>query len=209
MNSSLKICTSLILVALNAVPWTIATGQEPSCVEEKTAMAELWSLLENGQSSGSLPQGMVVRVRACLGAAKTNTSEESVPKDLHENWEFTSNEIHRILFEETEEGDSERRESRPFDSKKLCRILLEGKAIDIQARKGVGPESAFLGTIYQLGSRSIEVVWKDKTILDLHEYNSVGEVLYRESDARAFATLYERLVSQAQEPFNSNQRDVK
>ena len=94
-------------------------------------------------------------------------------------------------------------ESRRFDSKGICEDLLEGKAIEIQARKGKGPEVALAGTPYQRGSRSIEVVWNGETILDLHETNGPALVVYRESDARAFGALNERLATQARILFKS------
>ena len=110
------------------------------------------------------------------------------------------------------------REARNFDHpdafdcallERDLRELLEGKAIEIQARKGKGPEVGFVGTRYHRGSRSIEVVWNGETILDLHETNGPALHLYRESDARAFGALYERLASQARVLFKSKAAEAK
>ena len=103
----------------------------------------------------------------------------------------------------------DRVESRPFDSKGLCKDLLEGKAIEIQTRKGTGPEVAMAGTPYRRGSRFIEVVWNGETVLDLFETNGATLDLYRESDARAFGALYERLASQARVLFKSKAAGAK
>ena len=46
-------------------------------------------------------------------------------------------------------------------------------------------------------------MWNGETILDLHETNGAALDLYRESDARAFGALYERLASQARVVFKS------
>jgi hypothetical protein len=168
------------------------------------------TLLEKGQASGALPKGMVVRIGACLGATEAKASGDRVPEELHETWEFTSNQVHRVM-NESEEGKLSypRCESRPLDSKGICKDLLEGHAIEIQARKGQGPEVAFVGTSYHLGSRFIEVVWNGETILDLHESRAAGLLLYRETDARAFAALYERLASRARDLFNAKAGEGK
>jgi hypothetical protein len=109
----------------------------------------------------------------------------------------------------TGRGNPSREAESPFDARGICKDLLEGKAIEIQARKGEGSEVAFVGTSYQLGSRFIEVVWNGEITLDLHESRAAGLVLYRESDARAFGALYERLASQARVLFKSKADEAK
>lgn len=155
-------------------------------------------LLEKGQASGSLPEDMVVRIGACMGEADEKALGLGAPQELHETWEFTSHRVYRVdPGAGTADHPHPRVESRPFDSKGLCRDLLEGKAIQIRARKGSGPEVVLAGTVYGRGSRSIEVIWRGKVILDLYETNGPMLDAYRESDARAFGALYERLAGQA------------
>ncbi len=167
-------------------------------------------LLEKGQASGSLPEGMVIRISACLGESGAKDSRESVPDELHELWEFTSDQVHRVVFDyKKDKSIYHRVESRAFNSKDICKEMLEGKAIELQARKGKGPEVAFAGTRYHRGSRNIEVVWDGETILDLGETNGAFLHLYRESDASAFGALYERLASQARALFKSKAAESK
>jgi hypothetical protein len=127
-----------------------------------------------------------------------------------ELWEFTSNQVHRVEGKHRDGKSAYHRiESRPFDSKGMCGDLLDGKAIEIQARNGKGPRVALAGTPYRRGSRSIEVVWNGEAILDLHETNGAVLDVYRESDARAFGALYERLASQARAVFRPKAEEAK
>ena len=122
----------------------------------------------------------------------------------------SSNQVHRIERKYKDGKCIYRRiESRPLDSKGICNDLLEGKAVEIQARKGKGPRVALAGSSYKRGSRSIEVEWNGETILDLHETNGSVLDVYRESDARAFGALYERLASQARALFKPKTDEAK
>jgi hypothetical protein len=182
-------------------------GQDPAKDGKKQEPMDARTLLENGRASGSLPEGMIIRIGACLGA-----KDEKAPGDelLQESWEFTSTQVHRVVYEYgKDKGTYNRVESHPFDSKGLCKDLLEGKAIEIQARRGEGPEVGFVGSGYHHGSRSIEVVWNGTTLLDLGETNGPALHLYRESDARAFGALYTRLASQVRALFPSKAADDK
>ncbi len=191
-------------------PGPSAAEQDPSKDGKKREPIAARTLLEQGLASGSLPEGMVIRIDACLGESDVKVSEDGVPDELKETWEFTAKQVHRVAFA-VKKGKSiyHRIESRSFDSKGLCKELLEGKAIEIHAGKGEGPEVGFVGTHYHRGSRDIEVVWNGKTILELLETNGAELVLYRESDARAFGALYERLASQARVLFKSKAADTK
>ena len=60
-----------------------------------------------------------------------------------------------------------------------------------------------IGSAYGRGGRSIEVVWNGEVILHLNETNGPGLVFYRETDARAFGALYERLASRARVSFRT------
>ncbi len=166
--------------------------------------------LNEGRATGSLPAGVVIRISACLGASDAKASGGRVPDEMREMWEFTSRQVHRIeVVDKNATSTYERAESRPFATKNICKELLEGKAIELEARKGKGPEVGFVGTNYHLGSRLIEVLLNGKTILELHESNTAVLDLYRESDARAFGALYERLASQARGLFQSPAVEVR
>ena len=198
------------LVKADEKPGPVRADQDTAKDGKKPEPMDARTLLEKGRASGSWPEGMVIRIGACLGESDVKASRDRVPDELRETWEFTANQVHRAVFGyKKDQSTYERVESRPFDSKGLCKDLLEGKAIEIQARKGEGPEVGFVGTRYHRGSRSIEVVWKGETILNLHETNGPFLGLYRESDARAFGALYERLASQARVLFKSKAREIK
>lgn len=198
MKPSSAVCALMLLAGLLAVPGRVGAGQDPAGNGRRQAPVDVRKLLEKGQASGSLPEDMIVRIGACLGEAEEKARGHGAPQELHETWEFTSNRVYRVdLATGTTDNPYPRVESRPFDSKDLCKDLLDGKAIQIQARKGEGPDVVLAGTIYRRGSRSIEIVWRGETILDLHETNGPFLDVYRESDARAFGALYERLASQA------------
>jgi len=210
MKFNVTLCTTKILAALFATAGLLAAEQEPAKVEKKTGAVDARTLLEKGRASRSLPECMVIRIAACLGELDVKASGDCVSDQLHETWEFTSNQVHRVVFEYKEDKITYHRvESRPFDSKGICKDLLEGKAIEIQARKGKGPESVLAGTPYERGSRSIEVVWNEETILDLHETNGPTFHAYRGSDARAFGALCERLATQARALFKSKAGKAK
>ena len=206
------------IVSIFVAPLAIADPKPGPAVAEQVASIDgkksepidVPALLEKGQASGSLPEGMVIRVSACLGEPDTKGSGDRLPVEVRETWEFTAGQVRRVRLEDTDDKSSERRaESRPFDSKGLCKDLLEGKAIEIQAGKGEGPEVGFIGSQYHRGGRSIEVIWKGETILNLSETNGPFLKLYRESDARAFGALYERLASQARVLFQSKAAEAK
>ena len=202
MKLNITLFAMTLLAGLLAVPGAVRADQDPAKDGKQQVPANARTILEKGRASGPLPEGMVIRLGACLGEPAVKAAGDRTPEGLLEKWEFTANQVHRVVPEYKEDKLTyDRVESRPFDSKSLCKDLLEGKAIEIQARTGVGPEVALAGTPYRRGSRFIEVVWNGETILDLHETNGAGLNLYRESDARAFGALYERLASQVRVSF--------
>ena len=214
----MKLLRHLIIFSILAAPLAkadekpgpVGADQDFSKDGKKREPIAVRTLLEEGQASGSLPEGMVIRIGACLGESDVKASGDRVPDQLRETWEFTSHQIHRVVCEYKNDKSTYRRvESRPFDSKGICMDLLEGKAIEIQARKGKGSEAGFVGTRYHRGSRSISVVWKGEAILDLLETNGPFLDLYRETDARAFGALYERLARQARDLFKSKAAEAK
>jgi len=190
-------------------PSRIHADQSRSKNEKSHELPAARALLEEGRSSDSLPAGLVIRVGACLGVADSLASEHRAPEELKETWEFTSHHVHRVVIENVKGKNSYHRvESLPFDTKGICNDYLDGKAIEIQAKKGQGPEVGFMGTKYHLGWRFIELVWNEETILDLHENRAAGLCLYRESDARAFGALYDRLASQARVLFKPHSAEA-
>ena len=203
----------LLLAGLLAVFCPVRADQEPAKDRKKLEPTEVRALLEKWQASNSLPEGMVIRVGCCLGERKKETSQEGVSEELRETWEFTSDQVRRLGYEDVEddEGNStqERVDSRPFDSKDICQQLLEGKAIEIQAEKGEGPEVAFAGSSYGRGSRSIQVELNGETILDLYETNGPFLKLYRETDAREFGALHGQLASQTRVLFKPKDAEAK
>ncbi|MGC4002115.1 MAG: hypothetical protein QM811_02775 [Pirellulales bacterium] len=162
------------------------------------APVDVRAVLEKGKAAAALPKGLVVRIGACLGEADDDVPTEA--KQLVESWELTTDEVH-LVEHRTEAGKTvyARLASRPFDSRTICQDLLDGRALEIHERKGTGPEIVLAGTKYGRGSRSLEVVWNGRTILDLHETNGPTLDAYRETDARAFGKLYERLAAQARD----------
>ncbi|MFO0820428.1 MAG: hypothetical protein U1A77_20950 [Pirellulales bacterium] len=193
-------CLVLGMVSLGLV-FESSADDHPNA---KLNPTEIRAILEKGATAGELPAGLVIRLSACLGALEKVADDDSHPLELRETWEFSSRQVHRVTWDSNMEKLVYRRsESRPFASQGLCKTLLDGQAIEIQSRKGQGPETALVGTPYQLGSRSIEVIWEGQTILDLQESRAAGLLLYRESDARAFGALYETLATQARNAFRS------
>jgi hypothetical protein len=201
----------------------VVAAQNPSKDGTKRQPMDARTLLEEGKASGALPAGMVVRIHANLATSmpadvKLRSAAEArgvdFSKKLEELWEFTSDRAHRVVMEEPPHKPGEkfdyvyrRVESRPFDSKGLCKELLDGKALEIQAAKGKGKRLQFVGTHYNVGGRAIEVLRNGQTVLYIGEHcTSAG---YPESDARAFAALYERLASQARALFRSKAGEAK
>ena len=206
----MKIKTALRTILALAI--TLATIHRCPAQEDgkRQTTVDVRALLEKGSASGSLPDGMTIRISACLGEPDSKPAKDDVIDELQESWEFSSNQVHRVKFEyKKDKSIYHRAESRPFDTKDLCKDLLEGKVIEIHAGKGEGPEVAFAGSGYGRGSRFITLVWQGETILELYETNGAGLKLYRETDARAFGKLYERLASQARASFKAKAADAK
>lgn len=205
----MKIQFTLSAMALLAgslvVPGPVKADENPSTEGDKQETISAKALLEQGRTSGSWPEGMIIRVNACLGEPDKRGSGDGVPNEVKETWEFTSGQVRRIQHED---DGADKITARPFDSKGICTVLLEGKAIEIQARKGKGSEVGFIGSRYHLGSRSIEVLRKGDTILSLVETNGPFLRFYRESDARAFSALFEKLASQARVLFEPKAADA-
>jgi hypothetical protein len=217
MKFEFTLYAMVLLAGLLVVSGPVRADQDPSENGKKREQIAARTLLEEGQASGSLPAGVVVRVAAQLDRsvdedkkARAEAKARGVvfQESLHETWEFTSNQVHRVIMEH-KNGDYvyRRVDSRPFDAKNLCKELIDGKAIEIMAREGKGKLMPFVDTNYTVGWRSIEILWNGKTVLELTEGCADGG--YAESDARAFAALYERLASQARVLFKAEAADAK
>lgn len=167
-------------------------------------------------SPGAFPKGVVIRVHADMFGSKSGREAAAEPKEddapvekhFREVWEFTSGEVHRVVYEAgKKEGIYRRVESRPFDTKDIWMALTDGTPLEIAARKGKGVEVMFAGTDYVLGMRSIEVLRNGKPILDLCE-TCVGAG-FPGTDAHAFAALYERLAMPARVLFTAKADGAK
>lgn len=170
---------------------------------------EIRTILEAGRATGSFPKELVIRLSADLATATPLDPKErkegeargiNFDKRLSETWEFTSTHVHWVVIEAKDRRTVYRRiESRPFNSENLCKELLEGKIIEVEAQEGTGEGVLFAGTDYNIGDRSIEIFHRGTRVLEVGE-TCVGGGL-AESDARAFAALYERLANQARALF--------
>ena len=189
----------VMLAAVFAASAAITTAAE------NDGVAEVLALLRKGHEADSLPRGVVVRVDAYLwGARKELDSEDDSDGELCETWEFTSNHVHRIVIQSPEGGTKtvyRRAESLPFDSKSLCKALLDGGIDAIATQEGMGEPMQFVGTKFELGHRSIEIFVGGTSALQVGE--SCACAGYAESNARAFALLYERLALQARASFKN------
>jgi hypothetical protein len=212
----LRIVCALVLVLMTrlsvAEEMASAAGAEqgPAKDGKEPKGTDARALLEKGRAAGELPEGMVIRLAVCLGEPDAKLPDDAAPDELIEVWEFTTGQVHRVKCDySTGNCVHQRVEARDYDSKDLCKVLLEGQAMEIHASKGEGPEVGFVGTHYRRGSRSIEVEWEGKTVLGLMETNGPFLMLYRETDARAFGALYERLSSRAHAVFQPKSAQAK
>jgi hypothetical protein len=185
-----------------------AFSPAPGGAEEKTAVlkeADIRSILEAGQR-GNLPTGVFIRVEAQLSrsvpadaALRAEAERKGVDftKALRETWEFTSNRLHRVIVE-TRKSDNgivyRRAESAPFDTSSICKEMLDAKILTLGDEEE-GERQHFSGTDYDIGHRSIELFVDGKSAFHVGESCAVAG--FAESDARAFAALYEKLASKA------------
>lgn len=144
-------------------------------------------LLEQANRAGKLPAGVVLRVESDL-----RQEDEESHFEFQEAWEFTATQVHKIVREKKDgELTYRRTESRPFDSKRLCKDLGHGKILEIQQNKGLGKPLHFARTDFEQGMRAISIFVDGKLQLQLAE--SCVKAGYKEPHAIAFAALYESL----------------
>ena len=191
----------------------IAFSSAPGAAEEKPAVlkeADLRAILEAGQK-GSLPAGVFIRVEAQLSRsvpaddavrAEAERKGADFAKALRETWEFTSDRVHRVVVETPEKSGGgkvyRRVESAPFDSRSICKEMLDGKIFTLGDEEE-GEHLHFAGTDYDIGHRSIELFVNGKPAFHVGESCAVAG--FAEGDARAFAALYETLASKARGKF--------
>lgn len=164
-------------------------------------------LLQRGIESGKLPDGLVIRFSANLFGISEEAKKEAeengidLPESVEERWEVENDKLYRIVVnkENKKEFELKRDQSRPFNTAKLCKLLRDGNALEIQKGKGKGEPAQFVGTPFQFGSREIVVEWKGQHLILLGE--SCLGAGYAESDAIAFAELYESVAKLARERF--------
>jgi hypothetical protein len=153
---------------------------------------DIRTLLKKGDDSGSLPRHVTVRVVANLW--------NSDDKHLKETWEITAEHVHRVVLERVgNEAVYRRAESRPYDSKHTCRLLLDGGIHAIATQEGMGEPLQFVGTEFEYGHRSIEILVDGQSAMLVGESCACGG--FAASNARAFANLYEKLASEARSTF--------
>jgi len=194
-NADMKTRTALFLTL------TLAWGAMDCAFAEEARerdAKEARQLLEFSQRTGSLPNNVAIRVIAHLSGNGPDGEETT----FKEAWEFTSNEVHRIVWRcENLEMVYKRDDSRPFNSIVLCKELTDGKAFEIREKKAKGDELMFAGTEFTMGLRSIEILRKEEPILELCECCVAAG--FRGADSIAFAALYERLAAHGREAFKA------
>jgi hypothetical protein len=207
--SVVTICTCLLLSSPLIFAEETARGNI-----EKPKHQDVHALLEEGQKTGMLPEGAVLKVHAHLFGLSQDDIDEAkangkvLKESLSEAYEFTSNKIRRIDITREEGEDEEyeivttRVETRPYDSKELCKTLLQGKFLEIDKREGTGDPLQFVGTNFRCGGRAIELKKtseEEVVLINLSEHCATAG--YHETDARAFAALYEQLAKLARQEF--------
>ena len=192
------IVLATVLTALAPIVTCQAGGQAEGEKRRAAELIDIRTLLRQGRDAGSLPPGMVVRVDAHVWKA------DRKDRNLKETWEFTANQLHRVVLEKDgAETVYRRAESIPFDSKNICKALLDGGIHAIATQEGMGEVRQFVGTDFDLGYRRIDILVDEKSALQVGE--SCAFAGYSESNARAFAKLYEQLASQARAAFEDRE----
>jgi hypothetical protein len=197
---------------LNAAGHTYnADDKTPTASPRESTLPEvdIRAVLKAGQTAKSLPAGVVLRVEADLFMStpadkKVRAEAEArgvdFSKKLKEIWEFTSNHVHQVVVEVSKGNRVYRRiKSVPFDTKNLCRNLLDGKIYLIAEEDGEGKALQFVGTDFDFGGRSIDILVQGASALWVGEHCAYAG--YPEKEARAFAALYEKLATQARAAF--------
>ena len=197
----MKYAVFTMICALLYAPVSSLGQEQTSDTETKEVRQEpeVRKLLRLGKKTKSLPENMVVRVHAELWRS------ESGKKRFKEAWEFTSRKVHRVeILSPKKAGDEigfRRVESVDFDTNSICVDLVNGRLFSIADEEGMGEGLHFVGTDYRAGSREIQILVDEKVALSVVESCLFGG--FPETDARAFADLYELLASKARKTIDS------
>ena len=95
MNTPALVSATALLAGFLTTPAAVSADDSSAKDAAKRPAIEVRALLEKGQATGTWPEGMVIRIGACLG----EPSRDRVPAGLTESWEFTSNQVHRVVCE--------------------------------------------------------------------------------------------------------------
>ena len=205
MNFANRLNCLLLSVCL-WLPTFIIAQEQPVVDPREQCLQAAEKLLKEWGQVGALPEGVVLRVDAhlfgpndiCKDQDKAVKNKPVEEKKFEEHWEFTAKHVHRVSMEYRDDKWVRTTvESKPFESKQVCETLIASKATEIAARKGTGECKLFVGTGYHLGGRSLEVIQGDQELLELYEHCTGAG--FPETDAVAFAKLYETLASYARD----------
>lgn len=156
---------------------------------QSLAKSQLDQQIRKASRMGLLPEGF----RLCLQANMWNGEEK-----VQEKWEFTYDKVHRYDAV-TEKGRVKYKlqESRPYDTSKLCQILVKGQALEFEDIDGEGDTVLFAGTHFEFGDRSVCLyLGKEQTHLMCEACVAPG---YKETKAKKFASLYNQLAALAKD----------
>lgn len=142
---------------------------------------DLLNQLETTSNTGKLPNGLRIRIQADL----IRTAGQNGPrKTHHEYWEFTAKKLYR-LEPKGKKWISEK--GKKHDQKQLTNILLKSNFQTIGHSEDVGNTTLFVGTEFNLGDRSIDLIVDNDSILDIGE-SCVGGTL-SPKDSKRFQTI--------------------
>ncbi len=115
MKPIFQLLTASFLTGVLFIARPIRADQDASKDRKADAPTNAKAHLEKGKAAGSFPEGMIVRVDACLGEAVDKAEGDREPNELREHWEFTSDRVHRVVLD-SKEGKTvyNRIESRQF-----------------------------------------------------------------------------------------------
>jgi hypothetical protein len=190
-----------------------AMSEEPD--QNNATAADAVTLLKQGQNTGELPAGFVIRLEAHFShrvPADRSVREQFEAKGVDlsrrrdEVWEFSDGRVHKVTMKMDETGPKrlyERVESTSCKTQKVCGMLLAAEILPLADRQGLGSHR-FAGTGYDQGERTIEFLRDGKLILSVGE--NCTDAGFSEKDAQSFSRLYESLAAEARRAFSKTNR---
>lgn len=191
--SQVKILFAIYVLATATTAWADDAGRTQDSAKDRREPVSLKSVLKEGIARNSLPEDVVIRVGANMWRTKPSSQ-------MKECWEFSSNQVHRIQVQRGQAQPYRRMQSLPFDSRHLCPDLADADLMKIIALEGEGEAKLFAGTDFEFGDRWIEVYHRDQRLIWVGE--SCVFAGLPETDAVAFAAIYEQLASRARAAFS-------